>query len=112
MCSLRHDLVSRSINKGIKLNKDLSHRVLAIGFNNKGDMIGIKSNGFGFSNSKGSGKHAERELIKRYGRKITKIVILRIGRGGAILPIDPCETCAKVANKLGIKIESFENSEK
>ena len=110
MCSLRHDLVERSINKGVKLNKDLSHRVLAIGFNDKNDMIGIKSNGFGLSNSKGSGKHAERELIKRYGRKISKIVIIRIGRGGAILPIDPCETCLKVANKLGIKIESFDEN--
>lgn len=109
MCKLRDDLVVRSINKGKKLNKDLSHRVLAIGFNDKNDMIGIKTNGFGLSNSRGSGKHAERELIKRYGKKISKIVILRIGRAGAILPIDPCETCSKVANKLGIKIESFEN---
>jgi hypothetical protein len=110
MCSLRKDLIDRSINKGVKLNKDLSHRVVAIGFNSKNDMIGIKTNGFGLSNSKGSGKHAERELIKRYGNKIARIVILRIGRGGAILPIDPCETCAKVANKLGIKIESFEEN--
>lgn len=109
MCSLRQDLINRSINKGKKLNKDLSHRVLAIGFNSKNDMIGIKTNSFGLSTAKGSGKHAERELIKRYGRKISRIVIIRIGRGGAILPIDPCETCLKVANKLGIKIESFEN---
>lgn len=110
MCNLRSDLLIRSINKGRKLNKDLTHRVLAIGFNNKNDMIGIKTNSFGLSVAKGSGKHAERELIKRYGKKISKIVILRVGRSGAILPIEPCKICTKVANKLGIKIETFENS--
>ena len=76
MCSLRKDLINRSINKGVKLNKDLSHRVVAIGFNSKNDMIGIKTNGFGLSNSKGSGKHAERELIKRYGFLIDQFFLL------------------------------------
>lgn len=107
---MRDDLKKRAINKGVKLNKNLSHRVVAIGFDSKNDLIGIKTNGFKLSIRKGSGKHAERELISRYGKKISKIVIFRIGRAGAILPIDPCETCQKVADKLGIKIESFENS--
>jgi hypothetical protein len=31
-------------------------------------------------------------------------VLLRIGRGGDILPIDPCEKCQKLLDKYGIKV--------
>lgn len=104
---MRQDLINKAIHKGVKLDKDLSHRIIAIGFNHKNDLVGIKTNSFGLSCRKGSGKHAERELIKRYGTRIKKIVIIRVGRSGRLLPIDPCEMCKKIANKYGIKIEQF-----
>ena len=31
---------------------------------------------------------------------------MRIGNGGDILPIDPCEDCLKMARKLGVTIRS------
>lgn len=104
---MRQDLINKAIHKGTKLDKDLSHRIIAIGFNHKNDLVGIKTNSFGLSCRKGSGKHAERELIKRYGNRIKKIIILRIGRSGKLFPIDPCDICKKVADKYGIKIESY-----
>lgn len=56
---------------------------------------------------RGKGIHAERELIKKYGKAIKKIVIIRSGRSQGILPIEPCPICQKVIDKLNIKIESY-----
>ena len=36
-----------------------------------------------------------------------KILIIRIGIGGKLRPIDPCGVCAKMAKKRGVKIVSF-----
>ena len=51
-------------------------------------------------------------MFDNVGRKLKKIVIIRIGKSGKLLPIDPCKVCQKVANKLKIKIESFEKNKK
>ena len=56
---------------------------------------------------KGGGTHAEIEIFKVARRKgIVKILICRIGRGNELRPIEPCETCKKIALKLKIKIET------
>lgn len=106
MC-IQKDLIEKAKKKGRKMTKDLSFHVIAIGFNKKNELLGIKSNGFGLSIRKGSGKHAERELIKRYKDNIAKIIICRFGRDGKILPIDPCTTCQKLCDKMGIKVETY-----
>jgi hypothetical protein len=102
-------LLNKTRHKAEKLNKSLTYRVIAIGFDKKMNFLGIKSNGFSENKISryGNGKHAERELIKRFGKKIDKIVILRFGRSGSLLPIEPCEICQKVAQKYNIKIISF-----
>jgi len=104
-------LLEKALKKAKKQPKILTQRVIALGFNNKGDYIGMRSNSFGdikaIGLGKGKGKHAERELIKRYGMKIRKIVIIRSAKDGSLLPIHPCETCKKVIDKLGIKVESY-----
>lgn len=86
------------------------YRISAIAFDKKGDILGVASNTyskFGIQNSnKFMGVHAERALMERYGRNIKTIVIMRIGHGGAIRPVDPCRVCAGIAKKLGIKIIS------
>lgn len=68
----------------------------------------------GFSTGKrnhphGGGTHAERILINRYGKNIARILIARIGRSGENRPIDPCPVCKKIADEMGIKIESITN---
>jgi deoxycytidylate deaminase len=81
-------------------------RVAAIGLNHNGDIVAVGVNK-PFRQTKGGGIHAEMEVM-RYARRrgVVKIIIGRIGRGGAFRPIDPCENCAAYAKKLGIKIES------
>ena len=85
------------------------YRISAIAFSKKGDKIGMVTNKVredGRNPGRGSGIHAERRLIGKYGTRIKTIVIMRIGHGGDILPIHPCQVCQKVANKMGIKIVS------
>lgn len=85
-------------------------RMAGIAFDRKGDILGTASNGFRVSQVKParfSGNHVERKLIGRYGNLISKIVLMRIGRGGAILPIDPCPKCQKLLNKYGIKVSTI-----
>ena len=82
-------------------------RMAGVAFNKKGEILGIMSNGFRAEQikpAKYSGNHVEKKLIQRYGNLISKIVLLRIGRGGDILPIDPCEKCQKLLDKYGIKV--------
>jgi len=81
-------------------------KVCAIGLNSKGDLIDAKCNKSKIE-KKGMGKHAEIELIKRHGRKIRKIILIRIGGTGNILPIDPCPTCSKIMQRYGIKWETI-----
>ena len=82
-------------------------RMAGIAFDRKGDILGTASNGFRASQVKPgrfSGDHVEKRLISRYGNLIAKIVLMRIGRAGAILPIEPCPKCKKLLEKYGIKV--------
>lgn len=84
-------------------------RMAGVAFSRKGEVLGIVSNGFRANNivpARYSGEHVERKLIARYGNLISKIVLMRIGRGGAILPIDPCPKCQKLLDKYGIKVST------
>lgn len=88
-------------------------KISAIAFDAKGDILGSTTNSYNSDlnwdlnlKRKGTGKHAERILIARYGKLIKTILICRISSTGKFLPIDPCATCKKVADKYGIKIVS------
>lgn len=56
---------------------------------------------------KGGGVHAEMALMRRYGKAISEILILRTNKSGHLLPIEPCEVCARKARELGIKIKTI-----
>ena len=107
-------MIPRMVNK-LREDRNLTYRICAIAFDKKNDMLGLQMNGHreSLSNRKGAGLHAEAELMKRYGKTIDKIYILRVGNSYDALPIHPCENCAKIAAKLGIKIiplhEEIEN---
>lgn len=90
----------------IRNTKLLTYRVIAAGFSKKGNLIGIETNGWReiIADNRGKGKHAEASLIKKFGRKIDTIYILRVGRSLNILPIHPCASCLNIANKMKIKI--------
>lgn len=90
----------------VQPDRNLTYRICALAFSKRNNLLGIQMNGhrFAMSQRRGAGLHAEAELIKKFGRKISKIYILRIGNAGDALPIHPCENCAKIAAKYGIKI--------
>jgi hypothetical protein len=82
-------------------------RVAALGFNKKNECV-ITTVNKPNMRKKGGGIHAEEQIFKvarKYG--IVKILICRIGSDKKLLPIDPCESCAKTAKKLGIEITSI-----
>ena len=83
-----------------------SFQLCAFGFNRNGDCVASASNRPRFPH-KGGGWHAERQIMELKSKGIVKILICRINPAGKMLPIDPCETCQKIADKLGIKIISI-----
>ena len=91
-----------------------TYKVSAIAFDAKGDVLGHSTNSHSYNwnvldhgeGRAGTGVHAERKLISRYGSNIKTILICRVGRSGELRPIDPCSACKKAAAKYGIKIIS------
>ncbi len=83
-----------------------TYKVSAIAFTKKGNILGTSYCSHRF-NRRGGGIHAEQALMRKYGSRIDTIVIMRVNKNGNILPIDPCEVCAKIADKMNIRIKSI-----
>jgi len=80
--------------------------VAALGFNRAGVCVVTRTNRPRFSRQ-GGGLHAEQLVMQQAKQKgVVRILICRVGRGGKLRPIEPCESCAKIAEKLGIEITS------
>lgn len=92
-----------------------NQKVAAMGFNAGGELVYISMNTSIYHNGqsrRGLSVHAEEHIFKVAKRKnIKDIVICRVGNSGDFLPIDPCESCAKTAEKLGIRIYSVLGSQ-
>lgn len=84
------------------LNKKGKFRVCAICFG-RGKFLGIAYNYPRFFR-KGGGVHAEMMALHRWGEQIDVILLVRFGRGGNLLPINPCPSCEKILNKLKINV--------
>lgn len=82
------------------------YKVSAIAFNIKGEILGVACNKH-YLNKLGGSRHAEQELINRYGTLITEIIICRSNKTGSLCKIEPCKNCQKRANKMNIKIKSL-----
>jgi len=83
------------------------YRISAMGFDNRGEFVAQAFNGVPLSGVKvkeGGGVHAEAKLMRKYGVLLKTIVISRIGHRGDWRPIEPCEKCRKLAEKLGVKL--------
>lgn len=81
------------------------YKISAIGFDHRGKILGLTRNNCRFTKPSGS-VHAEMALMKKFGKSLSKIWILRTNTTGALLAIHPCKTCKKKAEELGIKIFS------
>lgn len=84
----------------------IKYNIAAFAFTKKGNLLDIRYNNFRnyMSHRKGAGIHAELDLIQKHGNMIDTIYIIRVGMGGDILPIQPCNICSKIAEKMNIKI--------
>lgn len=100
------DILKIAIKKSMK--SPCRDRVVAIGFDKKNDLLGAVTNTPRF-NRLGGSIHAEMKLIRRYKHYLDKIFIFRINKTGGFLPIHPCAVCQKNAERLGIKIISFDS---
>lgn len=96
----------KAIQKAKKSN--CRYKVSAIGFNHKGDVLGTAYNTHRFTRKSG-GIHAEINLIRKYKNQLKTILICRVGHSGELLPIECCDKCQKVCDKLGIKVISINN---
>lgn len=102
---MKHHIYAKILLK--KASKSICHyKIAALGINAEGRIIGCTYNKPRF-NWKGGGIHAEISLMKKYGKQLKTIYILRIGSGGDIRPIEPCKTCKEKADELNIKIKSL-----
>lgn len=92
------------------LTSPSQYRISCVALDKKGQVLGYTTNKFRKDRIRpliGSGLHAEAFAMARYYPfGIKTLMIMRVGNGGDVLPIDPCEDCQKMANKLGIKIVS------
>jgi cytidine deaminase len=98
-------LIERAIKKASK--SICKFQIAALGFNGRGELVLIKTNRPRFCRY-GGGLHAEMAIMnkaRRYG--IVRILICRVGKSGLLRPIEPCACCSKIAEKLGIKIETI-----
>jgi len=84
-----------------------TYKIAAVALTKKGNILGCSRNSYGQFNKHGGGTHAERKLIKKHGKAIYQIIIARVNVSGTFLPIEPCKTCQKIADKNGIKILSI-----
>lgn len=86
----------------------LTYRISAIGLNKKGEVIGSACNTPRFYRY-GGGNHAEINLLKKCKSTPHTIILCRIGYGGDVLPVHPCEKCQKILDKYGIKVKYINN---
>ena len=96
------------------------YKISAAGFNKKGECVIITHNKHKFPSKEprygrisGYGIHAEEEIFPHVLKKnIKTIIIMRVNRHGNLLPIDPCDSCKKTSEKLGVNIISIFPGEK
>lgn len=112
MCrACKNDVILKRLHKRAMKVKGVSqYHISCVALNKKGEVLGYTTNRFRKDKINpifGSGCHAEAWSMARYYAMGAKtLIIMRVGNDGKLLPIDPCEDCQKMANKLGIEIIS------
>lgn len=101
---IEFDILPRAMKKASKGYGN--YFVGAIAFSKKGNILGAAHNVHNayYSERRGSSRHAEQQLIEKFGRAVSVIYLVRVGRDFSRLPIHPCKKCLKKAEKFGIKI--------
>lgn len=98
-------LIPRMVRAGLKADSSMRYRVVAAGIDHRNRIISIATNRPRFQTR---GQHAEERIIFSSPLSLSRIIICRVGAKGALLPIEPCRLCSKLAARRGIKIESVD----
>lgn len=99
----RTTIVDRVQRAGLRVK--LRFRVVAVGLDHRGRFIAIATNTPLFECRS---RHAEERLMHKSPPSLRRILIARIGKQGAWLPIDACENCKRLAARRGVVIERLE----
>lgn len=94
-------IIPRMIRAGLRVSQ-CRVRVVAAGVDSRGRIISISTNSPRLPKR---GMHAEEKIIHTSPRSLRKILLLRVGARGALLPIHACSHCQKLADKHNVKIE-------
>ena len=97
-------LIPRMIRAGLRVHS-CRYRVVAAGIDHNNKIISLFTNR---PRLPARGHHAEERVIFSSPKSLRKILILRVGSDGSLLPIDPCKMCRKLARERGITIESIQ----
>lgn len=96
-------LIPRMIRAAMRVDSCI-YRVCAAGIDRRNRIISIATNRPRYTNR---GLHAEERVMYSTPQTLAKILILRVGARGNLLPISACRLCARQAAKRGIVIESI-----
>lgn len=96
-------IVDRVQRAGLRVK--LRFRVVAVGIDDRGRFIAITTNTPLYQRRS---RHAEETLMHKSPPSLRRILIARIGKQGAWLPIDACESCKRLAMKRGVTIERLD----
>jgi len=83
-----------------------THTVVAACENANGTLMHITTNAPRLF-KRGGGIHAEVRVLRRAPKSVRTVYIARFGKSGNPLPIEPCESCARLARKLGVRVVSL-----
>jgi cytidine deaminase len=104
MNNVNNQILLRAIRKA--QNSTCRYKVCCIGFNRKGDLLGTTNN-IRRLDKQGMSLHAEVVMLKRFGRKVNSIVLIRTNNSGKLLPIHPCDTCRSLLDNYGITVRTI-----
>lgn len=94
-------IVPRMIKAGLRV-RECRYRVIAAGLDSRGRVISIATNTPRLPNR---GMHAEERIMHSTPKLLNRILLLRVGAKGQILPTDPYLHCQKLSDKRGVSIE-------
>ena len=91
----------------VALQSSCRHKVAAIALDKRGCVLATASNKPRFEKLSG-GEHAELAVLRKCRvEAVRTVLIARVNKQGDMLPLDPCPTCKRVLERLGIKIKTI-----
>lgn len=89
----------------VSLRSRCRYNIAAAALDARGVVLAIATNTPHLRKTHGD-MHAEMRALRAGGPSTARLLLLRTGKGGALRPVHPCAECARVLQKLNIKVEA------